>query len=82
MIRAALQGSLRKVQYEQEPIFGLYVPTSCPAVPAEILWPKSTWKDEEAYDRKGRELAQLFKANFEQFQDKVEPAVLQAGPQV
>lgn len=82
MIRAALQGSLRKVQYMQEPVFGLYVPTSCPAVPADILWPKSTWKDEDAYDRKGRELARLFQENFEQFEDKAEAVVLQAGPQV
>jgi phosphoenolpyruvate carboxykinase (ATP) len=82
MIRSALQGSLRKVRYEQEPIFGLHVPTSCSAVPAEVLWPKSTWKDEDAYDRKGRELAELFKANFEQFEDAVDLEIIQAGPHV
>ena len=32
------------------------VPTACPDVPAEVLWPRNTWTDATAYDRQAREL--------------------------
>jgi len=44
-----------------------------------ILDPRSTWRDPEAYDRKARELADMFRMNFERFPD-ADPAVKAAGP--
>ena len=50
-----------------------------PGVDARLLDPRSTWDDPAAYDAKARELAQLFRENFEQFDD-VDPEVAAAGP--
>ena len=54
---AALDGSLRDVPTVEDPVFGLHVPQSCPNVPSEVLNPRSTWEDEEAYDRTAAKLA-------------------------
>src|SRR5690606_30781539 len=56
MITAALNGGLNEVTFEPHPIFGVLVPQSCPGVPAEILNPRDTWGDQEAYDKKAGEL--------------------------
>lgn len=82
MIRAALNGTLNDVEYSRHEIFGLYVPHRCPQVPSEILYPKNTWHDPEAYDTKGQELAKLFQDNFRQFASEVSEAVREAGPKV
>jgi phosphoenolpyruvate carboxykinase (ATP) len=44
-----------------------------------LLDPRSTWSDPATYDRKARELAQMFRDNFERFAD---PALAAAGPQI
>lgn len=80
MVTAALDGSLRDVPTEPDPIFGVNIPVACPGVPPELLQPRNTWPDKDAYDAKARELADRFEANFKQFADSVEPAVLAAGP--
>jgi phosphoenolpyruvate carboxykinase (ATP) len=68
------------VTTEQDPIFGLLVPTSCPDVPNEVLNPRNTWKDKSAYDAEAKELAERFKKNFEQFAASAAPEVRNAGP--
>jgi phosphoenolpyruvate carboxykinase (ATP) len=80
MVHAALDGSLADVAAREDPVFGFHVPTSCPGVPAEVLDPRSTWKDPSAYDAKAKDLAELFKKNFEQFATSVSPDVRAAGP--
>ena len=49
-------------------------------VPAEILDPRSTWSDGEAYDRQAARLADMFVENFEQFAAEAGEAVVAAGP--
>jgi phosphoenolpyruvate carboxykinase (ATP) len=58
------------------------VPKECPGVPAEVLDPRATWKDKEAYDKQANHLAKLFNDNFEQFRSGVTPDVLAAAPKV
>ncbi len=79
MVRAAINGEIERAEIVTEPIFGLRIPTSCPGVPAEILNPRNTWADHEAYDRQALTLAALFKKNFTQFELPSE-AVRNAGP--
>lgn len=67
MINAALKGELDHVKFENDPIFGLSVPTECPGVPSEILMPRNTWADKDAYDWKAHELATMFQENFKKF---------------
>jgi phosphoenolpyruvate carboxykinase (ATP) len=80
MVTAATSGALRELETSKHPIFNVDVPLSCPGVPDEVLDPKSTWPDPEAYDEKARELALMFVKNFERFADTVDPAVTSAGP--
>jgi phosphoenolpyruvate carboxykinase (ATP) len=79
MVRAALAGALDDVPTTPDPRFGVAVPRSCPDVPAEILSPRSTWRDPQAYDDKARHLARLFTDNFQNFED-MEQSVVNAGP--
>jgi phosphoenolpyruvate carboxykinase (ATP) len=67
MVRAAISGEIDRADFVTEPIFGLRVPTSCPGVPRELLFPRSTWAEPDAYDLQAKALANLFKKNFEQF---------------
>ena len=60
IIKAVLDGSLADVDCFIDPVFGLRVPKSCPGVPPEILDPRNTWEDKNAYDQKARELAAAF----------------------
>lgn len=80
MITAALEGTLNNVEYMNDPIFGMAVPTSCPDVPAELLQPRNTWADKNAYDEKAKYLAGLFVKNFEKYKDGVSEEILAAAP--
>jgi len=80
MVRAALAGRLDRVATAPEPVFGLAVPTAVPEVPTDVLLPRRTWADPAAYDAHAGRLAELFRRNFEQFQDQVQVAVRDAGP--
>jgi phosphoenolpyruvate carboxykinase (ATP) len=82
MLRAALAGELDGIKYREDPIFGLEVPVEVPGVEPALLDPRSTWSDPALYDRKARELARMFRDNFEQFADDAGEAVADAGPQV
>ena len=63
MLHAAIEGKLDDVEYVNHLIFGLQVPTECPGVPTELLDPRRTWPDSEAYDAKARDLQAMFEAN-------------------
>ena len=82
MITAALNGNLENVTFEPHPVFGVLMPTTCPEVPSEILVPRNTWSDKEAYDKKANELAQLFVKNFAKYADKANDEILSAAPKV
>ncbi len=82
MISAALKGELDNVTFEKHPIFGMQIPTTCPNVPSELLNPRSTWSDKNAYDNKANELAAAFVKNFQQFADGANEEILSAAPLV
>jgi phosphoenolpyruvate carboxykinase (ATP) len=67
MLHAALAGQLDGSHYTVDPVFGLSIPTSCPNVPDDVLVPRKTWADKEAYDAKARELHAMFEANYKKF---------------
>jgi phosphoenolpyruvate carboxykinase (ATP) len=68
LLRAALNGDLNGVDYTTEPFFGLHIPAACPGVPDEILNPRNTWSDKDAYDAKAKHLVGLFENNYKQFE--------------
>jgi len=79
MLRAALDGSLAGVESAVHPHFGLRVPRACPEVPTEVLDPKSTWGDPQAYESTASELTRRFEQNFKQFEPYVDEQVKAAG---
>lgn len=80
MITAAMTGELDGVDYIQHPIFGLNMPVSCAGVPPELLDPRTTWNDADAYDEAAMELAQKFADNFEQFEAEASEEILSGAP--
>jgi phosphoenolpyruvate carboxykinase (ATP) len=80
MLSAALSGALDGSEFRVDALFGFEVPTAVPGVDAKLLNPRSTWRDPEEYDRKARELAQLFADNFAKRFADVGESVQAAGP--
>jgi len=81
LLQAALSGALDGVELRVDEVFGFGVPVAVPGVDPALLDPRSTWRDPEAYDRQAAELARMFHANFERF-EQVDPEVAAAGPLV
>jgi len=82
MITAALNGDLNDVAFEDHPVFGMIMPTSCAGVPSEILNPRNTWADKEAYDVMAKNLAGQFIKNFEKYASGANAEILAAAPKV
>jgi phosphoenolpyruvate carboxykinase (ATP) len=80
VVAAILGDGLSGARFTPDPVFGFLVPDSCPGVPSQVLSPRGTWPDPAAYDAKARELAELFKKNFETFAAACSPEVRAAGP--
>ena len=79
MIRAALAGELDSVPYATDTTFNSMF-RILPGVPAEVLSPRHTWKDQGAYDQQARKLARMFVENFAAFEADAAPEVRAAGP--
>ena len=80
MIRAILNGSLAQVETQADPIFGVNIPVTCPEVPNEVLQPRNTWEDKDAYDRQAHDLARRFNENFKKYEAGVSEAVRAVAP--
>jgi phosphoenolpyruvate carboxykinase (ATP) len=81
MVGAALAGELDGASFTPHAVFGVEVPDHVPEVPDEVLDPRATWEDGEAYDAKARQLAELFRRNFEKF-GHVGSEIARAGPRI
>lgn len=82
MITAALEEKLNTAAFENHPVFGVAVPKECPNVPTEVLNPRNTWTDKNAYDEKAKYLGGLFIKNFEKYASGVNEEILAAAPKV
>jgi phosphoenolpyruvate carboxykinase (ATP) len=82
LLNAALDGSLNQAEFRRDPNFGFEVPVAVPGVDTSILDPRSTWSDQDDYDRTAAKLVDLFVDNFAEFAPHVEEGVRQAGPKV
>ncbi len=82
IVNAVLNGDLDKANFEEEPFFGFAIPTEIAGVPSEILNPRNTWADKDAYDEKAKSLAAMFRENFEQFKGRASESILEGGPKV
>ena len=69
MITAILSGSIQNSSFENEPIFGLEIPTEISGVNSKILMPRNAWTDYGEYDHVASELVAKFKENFDKYRN-------------
>ncbi|WP_299116300.1 phosphoenolpyruvate carboxykinase (ATP) [uncultured Winogradskyella sp.] len=84
MINAVLDGHLGLYNYEDyhiHSVFGVAQPRSCPGVPTEVLSPRTTWNDDEAYYKMAFKLSNEFRNNFKQFESYASEEIRRGGPQ-
>ena len=84
MITAALTGQLGNYTYEEyhiHSVFGVAQPRSCAGVPTEVLSPRTTWNDDEAYYKMAFKLANSFRENFKKFESYASEEIRRGGPQ-
>lgn len=79
MVHAALEGELNSTETTIDEIFGLSIPLHVPGVPDDVLVPRDTWTDKEAYDEAAKKLATQFHDNFAQF-SYASDDIKEAGP--
>ena len=82
IVHCALGGGLAEMEYERDPLFHLMLPHACANVPSDILNPRNTWQDKEAFDRRARKLANDLSAHFDKaYGNKgIDPAVVSQCP--
>ncbi|HCU11485.1 MAG TPA: phosphoenolpyruvate carboxykinase (ATP) [Gemmatimonadetes bacterium] len=64
IVRAVVQGKLHGMPTHVDPVFGLSIPDQVPDVPHEVLDPRTSWPDPEAYDRQAGKLRAMFEKNI------------------
>jgi phosphoenolpyruvate carboxykinase (ATP) len=79
IVDAILSGKLDTVETREDPVFGLQVPCAVDEVPSEVLTPRETWADKDAYDKAASALAAGFRNNFSRFSG-ISNAIKQAEP--
>ena len=79
IIAAIQSGVLVGAPTERLPGLNLDIPKSVPGVDAQILNPRNTWEDKDAYAAQMRGLIDLFLQNFRKFSG-VSAAIITAGP--
>ncbi len=83
IINAILDGSIEKAESKVVPVFNLEVPTALPGVDSGILDPRDTYENVADWDKKAKELGEMFIKNFEKYTDNEEgKALVKAGPQL
>ncbi len=80
VIRAILTGKLDNVDTQHLDIMNLDVPKHVDGVDPDILVPRNTWADKNLHDARAKELAGLFRKNFDEKYPDVDQAIRNAGP--
>ncbi|WP_127142461.1 phosphoenolpyruvate carboxykinase (ATP) [Flagellimonas marinaquae] len=84
MISAALSGELGLYNYEKyhiHSVFGVAQPRECPGVPTQVLSPRATWNNDEAYYKTAFKLTNAFRENFKKFEAYASEEIRRGGPQ-
>jgi phosphoenolpyruvate carboxykinase (ATP) len=82
IIDAILSNELNSAEFEVMDIFNLNIPKVVANVPSEVLNPRSTWSDKDAFDTTANKLAKMFIENFKKYADEATAELLDAAPVV
>jgi phosphoenolpyruvate carboxykinase (ATP) len=66
-INAILDGSINDVEFDQTRWFRLNIPRSLPGVDTQLLNPRNSWVDKQAFDNTANRLAGMFIENFKKY---------------
>ncbi len=79
MVRAAINGELNDVFTEEDNLFHLNIPTTCPGIEnSSILHPESMWQDKLLFKQKAMKLAEEFSSFYDKmFKGKGIPKVVE-----
>ncbi|MCB0437103.1 MAG: phosphoenolpyruvate carboxykinase (ATP) [Mangrovimonas sp.] len=83
MISAAIDGSLEAAnngKYHMHSVFKVQQPIVCPNVPTDVLSPRQTWNNDEAYYKTAYKLAKSFADNFKKFEDYANDEIMNGAP--
>jgi len=83
-INGILNGSINDAEFEILDIFNLAIPKALEGVADNnVLNPRNTWEDKEAYDNQLKKLASMFIENFNRYADAPNSEIYKAaGPQL
>lgn len=83
IIHAILDGSILQTNYDIMPFFNLKIPKHIEGIDDNILNPRYTWEDKEAYDKQAQTLAKAFVDNFQSFTtDDETKELIDFGPKI
>ncbi len=83
IIDAILDGSIETAPTKKIPYFDFEVPTALPGVDPNILDPRDTYADKNAWEEKAKDLSSRFIKNFEKFTTNAAgKALVAAGPKL
>jgi phosphoenolpyruvate carboxykinase (ATP) len=83
MINAVLEGKLDDYtpkDFHIHSVFGLAQIRHCPGIPNQILSPRISWANDEAYYQMAFKLANAFRDNFKKFEKGTSNEIIKAGP--
>jgi phosphoenolpyruvate carboxykinase (ATP) len=66
-INGILDGKINSSSFDILPIFNLAIPTTLEGVDTEVLNPRNTWENKEAYDTMAKKLAGMYIENFKKY---------------
>jgi phosphoenolpyruvate carboxykinase (ATP) len=84
-INGILNGNIQNSEFETTPIFNLSIPKELDGVDTEVLNPRNTWEDKEAYDKTAKKLASMYIENFKKYLTNTQEQTFDftsAGPQI
>jgi phosphoenolpyruvate carboxykinase (ATP) len=82
ILSAIYRDELCDAKVAVDPVFGLQAVVACAGVDSRLLKPWDAWQNRADFDRQAVRLAQLFVANFAEYQEGVHEDVLSSGPRV
>ncbi|MCR5559758.1 MAG: phosphoenolpyruvate carboxykinase (ATP), partial [Schwartzia sp.] len=83
IIDAILNGAIAKAPTKKLPIFDLEIPTELEGVDTKVLDPRDTYADKAEWEKKAKQLAELFNKNFVKYTtNEIGKSLVAAGPKL